>query len=644
MKAIDMIYVTYIIFIISCCIGICLSNNQDNWYTKYQYYPSYCSTPEQMKDRRIPPIQNAHGLGETRLLHVTTILRHGTRTPTHSNMNCWDDYLNNPETGIWDCNLTSYLAPPPPYRIHQEEGSQTADPNDNAMFLFEKQYNALHDSNNNLNNELKGTCQLAQLLLQGYEQELLNGKYIRDSYVYSSTDKTDTHDSRMKLFDISTQHDITNHKYIWDSLYYRVDDDQRTLMSGQVVLRGLFGSELLSYYKSTNQYPIIPLHTADRHNDILDPNENRCPKLSELKEISQSSKDFIAFNKSSEAKTLREFTTNILKPPDITKDIDVVNCFMTTICTDRTLPESINDYVGIVDEGNITSGFNLELDEQYGPNRFERMIDFITEYDTYHELDNNGEYSKLSMGPLWSEIMDYMHPFLNNTTGDNDTDMKRSLSIFSGHDSTITPLLISLGPNVWDGIWPPYASMIIIELHAINIDGLSNKTIYQSNYAFRLIYNGKVITNRIEQCNIDMELCDMNIFLNIIKDFAIRDGNCTREHPETTAHHKVNKESLMNQTKELESSSTGIVITCVLVVCSLFIGSAFTALYITGSFRNCLKPYMPNYEYYPNEFTSSPYSDDDDDNNSNNNNIRGKNHRPAAAQYVDDPEDDMELI
>jgi hypothetical protein len=45
-----------------------------------------------------------------------------------------------------------------------------------ADFLFEKHYDALVlESGNRTGNELNGDCQLGQLLMRGYEQELMNG-------------------------------------------------------------------------------------------------------------------------------------------------------------------------------------------------------------------------------------------------------------------------------------------------------------------------------------------------------------------------------------------------------------------------------------------------------------------------------------
>jgi ubiquitin-like domain-containing CTD phosphatase 1 len=39
------------------------------------------------------------------------------------------------------------------------------------------------------------------------------------------------------------------------------------------------------------------------------------------------------------------------------------------------------------------------------------------------------------------------------------------LALFSGHDTTLMPILATLGGDVWAGAeWAPYASMILIEL------------------------------------------------------------------------------------------------------------------------------------------------------------------------------------
>jgi hypothetical protein len=112
-------------------------------------------------------------------------------------------------------------------------------------------------------------------------------------------------------------------------------------MSGQVVLRGLYDEEVMEVYYSTGAYPTIPVHTADRERDILDANIAVCPKLATLQQQALDSPDFQAFNNSQYAKDIRELMVKELGGADKNELLD---CLMTTICTDRPLPEAINDY------------------------------------------------------------------------------------------------------------------------------------------------------------------------------------------------------------------------------------------------------------------------------------------------------------
>ena len=292
--------------------------HDDNWYSKYPAYPPYCSTPKEMEKRKIPPLKTDYRVGDSRLVHVTSVIRHGARTPYSANLDCWDGYW---DTAVWNCNLTTFLAPP-----------LTATGDADVMFLFEKQYDALLPP---LSNELNGTCQLGQLLLRGFSQEIQNGKHLRDAYTFDGTNMD--HDVRMRLLDLSSTDPRP-----FELLKYRSDDDQRTLMSGQVLLRGLFGDEFVEHAKQHGSHPIISLHTADRDVDILSPAENLCERLVDLRSEAEHSHEYKAFLKSKETKEIRKFIDTQLGQGTMQKD--ALDCIMTTICTDRPLPEAIDDY------------------------------------------------------------------------------------------------------------------------------------------------------------------------------------------------------------------------------------------------------------------------------------------------------------
>ena len=74
-------------------------------------------------------------------------------------------------------------------------------------------------------------------------------------------------------------------------------------------------------------------------------------------------------------------------------------------------------------------------------------------------------YAKLSMAPLWAEIMENINRFLVEEDTAYFEDYPPRLALFSAHDTTVMPLLASLGPKLWnDTDWAPYASMMIIEV------------------------------------------------------------------------------------------------------------------------------------------------------------------------------------
>ena len=99
------------------------------------------------------------------------------------------------------------------------------------------------------------------------------------------------------------------------------------------------------------------------------------------------------------------------------------------------------------------------------------------------------------------------------------------LALFAGHDTTLMPLLATLG--LWkDTEWAGYASMMLIEIHEI-IDGRSDPDIYTSSFAFRLLYNGKILTPMVDGCHPDAELCDIVHLKAIVDPIATRDTDCS---------------------------------------------------------------------------------------------------------------------
>ena len=85
-------------------------------------------------------------------------------------------------------------------------------------------------------------------------------------------------------------------------------------------------------------------------------------------------------------------------------------------------------------------------------------------------------YAKLASNPLWNDILAGLLVFTNA----NKLSLSRAwpdlrpgskFSLYSAHDTTIMALLASLGGDLYEssntGLWPPYASMLNIELFDI---------------------------------------------------------------------------------------------------------------------------------------------------------------------------------
>lgn len=361
-----------------------------------------------MQRRRIPDLslQGTTGQVNTQLQHITVVVRHGARTPTHGNHDCWPGYWNLPQ-GIWDCDLRTVLFATEP---NPTTASRVAEENENGSddkwgaFLVQKIYDAFElgddgdDGASPYQNHLNGTCQTGQLIRQGADQLVTLGQILRERYFY---DGSHPYNARLKLFDTSAvlrANNATPIKNIDDDrdrypfapkhLRFRSDDDQRTVASGQVLLQSMMKPELEAWRKShplppqPGAMPVIPQHTADRSVDILSARQvGPCnANLRAAKDRAQQSKHFQKFNTSEEAVLMRKLISDDLgNPVNFNQD-----CIMTAMCTDRPLPDVINDYKGEDDDSGTTdsSGGNSDSDDEYtrkyGSNRFVRLRNYVS--------------------------------------------------------------------------------------------------------------------------------------------------------------------------------------------------------------------------------------------------------------------------
>lgn len=597
---------------------------EDTSYTRYAHYPPYCSTPQEMEKRAIPPLSNNNNdiIPTTQLVHVTALIRHGSRTPFAGSPSykCWNGYWDTPNTGIWNCDLKTYMSPPATSKEKHEidrEGNLIEEEPD---FLFEKRYDALLSSSSSetTGNILNGTCQMGQLLAKGYEQELRNGKHLRQAYFYDGENTVDgkhaAADPRMRLWDLTKQQqggggggaegrsvvgDETKAIYQEPNLRYRAGDEQRTLMSGQILLRGLFGPELLAGTgdNDDDETAVIKLHTADYTVDVLTPNGNICPRVAELRNEAYESDEYRKWIETSlEVKTVNTFMEKMGLD---TVPEDILDCMMTTICTDRKLPDVLNDWVSEGDGG-----------------MFDRVANFAVKNFTFPYKYNDGAYSKVGMGPLWLEIMSNIlqivdpgnHPSSSLGTSPPPPPPPK-LALFSGHDTTLMPILATLGDNVWSGAeWSPYASMLQFEIHQV----LDTDERFPSGYAFRLIYNGNVLTSKMDGCPESSDLCDAQVLVRQVMSFANKyeDASCATKNQERMES-KIGE--MKHATDNLINTPGGILVICFVVLISMALGGIITCILMRRRFR---KEYKYTDTLALTELSMSALDDDYDGNSS----------------------------
>lgn len=524
------------------------SGDPSEWYTRYPAYPEQCSTPSQMASRSIPPLTDDPKAGwgsGSRLRHVTAVFRHGART-AHPGKKCWDGYRESVETGIWDCNLTSVDGVSPATMGFADMNGDNDDAGGRSgLLLVEKRYDAFSDKEGQRRtNYLGGTCGQDQLLARGALQGRTLGSFFRDAYTYTSSGDSDAEegdaaddgaDSRLHLLrrdlDLAAVGEV----------YVRSDNFQRTVMTAHSVLTGLFGPESAEYAsRHGGKPPIIPLHVADQDRDVFLPKneKSKCHRLHDIWKRSDSWPPRVRLRASQESEVLNTFLKN-----EIPRLYDDPNeCLMSIMCADLGIPPEIDDFGRSDDEVKRMGTKLARIHRHYGRDLFSRVVDNDVRDWVTHWQYNDGEYAKVNMGPVWAEIMSNVRPHAEGSSsaereqppvGSGESSPSGSappkMALFSAHDSTITQLLVSLGSEVWDGQWTPYAGAMVIEIHELTSrDESIDRSLYSSNYAFRLLYNGRVLTSKVGGCPPDAHLCDARVLLDRVGPFATFHPDCSR--------------------------------------------------------------------------------------------------------------------
>lgn len=296
---------------------------------------------------------------------------------------------------------------------------------------------------------LKGGCLPGQLTRVGADQTYQLGRYLRRRYVEDQPFLS------------------TSFSSLRNEVYTRSTNMARTVMSARSVLAGLFG-----------EYGEKPLdiHVAHGEDEILYPNFGSCPMLKKLCKWAWDEPDKLPGNIES-----REAIAKALSLP-----------------VDTEL-----NHVDVRD--------NFAAEEAHGKDSLKRKLNaemFKTLEDGAMKMlqsafigtqEVRDQSLKLSIGPLVDVLLKNMEDFAE---GQKPSEVK--ISLYSGHDTTLLPLLSSIGIDC--STWPPYAANVIFELYRKN-EGR------KVEYFVKVLYNGQeqyISHQRSTMCPLDIFIKSMD--------------------------------------------------------------------------------------------------------------------------------------
>jgi len=230
--------------------------------------------------------------------------------------------------------------------------------------------------------------------------------------------------------------------------YIRTTNYPRTQLSAESLFLGL--------YNTTNPpndmdctTNILNIYTVDSELENMYPNSRWCSGLDSIEKKWVSSVEFQNFQKSVIEPLSLELSQVFGIPLAELDEPSFTDCLQSHVCHNMSLPSG------------LTQGI------------YDTTVDSSTWY--YKGLQftlsqNNNNWASVAMGAFVGEMGRLLDEVVSGASS-------VKMALYSGHDTTLMPLLAAYG--VWNGIWPPYASLLRVHL-------LQDNT---GNFFVELIYN-----------------------------------------------------------------------------------------------------------------------------------------------------------
>lgn len=236
-----------------------------------------------------------------------------------------------------------------------------------------------------------------------------------------------------------------NESYNCDEVLINSTNVDRTLMSAESNLAGLYPPSVEELWNPDIAWQPIPVHTLPTPIDYVLDTDSYCPKYDSLDNLVRHSPGMERINE--ENLDLYSFVTN-------ETGRNITDIFGISKIYDTLMIEKI---------------YNLSIPSWVDP-----------VYDQMHNLSDmtfTWKYKlpderRLRGGPMVEHMIHNMQLKIN---GQNE---KRKAYIFSSHDTEVAAFLSAL--DVFNGVAPPYASAVFVELHSLSEDQYGVQVLYRN--------------------------------------------------------------------------------------------------------------------------------------------------------------------
>lgn len=268
-------------------------------------------------------------------------------------------------------------------------------------------------------------------------------------------------------------------QYSERDIYIRSTDVDRTLMSAEVNLAGLYPPEGIQVWDPDLKWQPVPIHTIPENEDPVLATKKPCPKYDLLLKKLQNTEQF----------------------KNINHQLHDLYAYLTRYS--GTTISSVEDVEFLYNTLFIETIYNYTLPnwtKPIFPEKLKPWAAFSFAVDCYTK-----DLARLKMGPLLNQIQE--HFFNKTSTIKHRKTLTPKFWVYSAHDITIANILQSLGAFEYHS--PPYTSTIVFELRS-NSQGQFVNLYYKNTSVAREIV--------LEGCKFD---CPLNEFVSLLKPITL---------------------------------------------------------------------------------------------------------------------------